>query len=220
MKNHRVESAIGKILKEGMGADLEGYIDHLNPRERRRVLMCVANASVVNNGQNNIDLRLFKAITLLGFRDEEVLIFATAALGEVGNAALVPEIVERFCRNPKIARHELWMAARKLISNAKDFRMPHILFPAIECVRLYGEKLGARQPNKMLHHNMSTRLAGHILWVVDYIRNRAKHGENIHNLWRCDEIVKRVKNMTLDEAHWNRVLEEKVPLDGGDDSEQ
>ncbi len=134
MKKTKIEEVAGSILKDGQITD--DHLASLNRREWSRVLM-----KIVNHALYNADWPLLAvAVQRLSMEDEEVLVLASAAVG-CGNAWLVPKIVERFCKNTKIARRELYRAGEALLHNKGGVAGIAVsLTIVIDCIRLYDGK--------------------------------------------------------------------------------
>jgi hypothetical protein len=134
MKNNKkVENAIGNILKHQK--ELASHVSDLSPSERRRTLMYVANFATTA-GYSKV---LEEAIDLLGLRNEEVLVFATACLA--GRPIMVPHLVKRFCDDTSIARQELARAATLLMYNESKFRDGNLL-EVVDCIILMKADIG------------------------------------------------------------------------------
>jgi hypothetical protein len=202
MKNNKVKNAVGVILTEQK--NVAAHVAHLSPSEKRRVLMKVAN-ECASSGYHSV---MKEAIKLLGFRDEEVLIFATATIGG-GRPQMVSDIVKTFCRDTRVARGVLGEAARRMISWAERAQEPTHLFEAIECVKLRKEKIGSKEYKGSSFYNQATYLAGFILWLAeDFLQT------NPIFLDSRDEVVKQLREMVPDDADWQQLQKNKGRLGG------
>jgi hypothetical protein len=202
MKNNRVEKVVGIIIKEQK--NLATHVAHLDSSEKRRALMSVAHFSA-SAGYDGV---MREAIELLGFRDEEVLIFAMATIAG-GRPQMVPRIIKRFCRNTAIARDVLGESARRIISWAERTEEPSYLHTAIDCVRLFKEKIGAAPKGTYSSPNQATIVAGFILWLAEDLLKAEPLTRETH-----DKIVAELHELVPDEACWERLQQSKGRLGG------
>lgn len=134
MKTNKVSDVIKAILSEQKNT--ARHIEHLDSAEKQRALIGVLSTAIPA-GYNPL---VMETIELLGFRNEEVLIFATAAIGG-GRPQLVPEIVRKFCDDTAIAKYELGRCITALLNQAKYAETTWHLVKAVECVKLLQEKI-------------------------------------------------------------------------------
>jgi hypothetical protein len=171
MKNPRVDAAIRAIIKLNAKPDelskgkIEEELEDLSPEEKRRVLMHVANYAISGH-----EMLTLEVIELLEVRNQEVLVFANAALG-CRAPTLVPKLVKRFCKETEIARKELARAAFKAIDVALDVSVgPHVrmvwLRIAVECVLLMQTSVGP-QFKGLKWNNEATNLVLFIVYALD-----------------------------------------------------
>ena len=204
MKSTKVERAIGIILTKQ--TNIAKHVEGLNPEEKRRVLMYVANESA----SSGFDHVMLESIKLLGFRDEEALIFATAALG--GHRPLmVPRIVKKFCRNTAIARCELGSAARANLGMADQLRGDESQWidGAVQCVELMGEKI---KPNAkgVSWNNDATNLTLFILWVLE----EAYAQERVRNKELYETTLQQLRKLVPSESDWKWLQDNKRRMGG------
>jgi hypothetical protein len=149
-----------------------------------------------------------EAIKLLGFRDEEVLIFATATIAG-GRPQMVSDIVKAFCCDTRVARGVLGEAARRMIRWAERAQDITHLYEAIECVKLRKEKIGLKECKGSYFYNQATYLGGFILWLAeDFLQANPILRDSY------DEVVKQLREMVPEDADWLRLNENKRRLGG------
>jgi hypothetical protein len=158
MKSSKVERVVGNFLKKNSIDEV--LLEGLDPNERRRALMSTANDALHNKFWN-----LFAgAIQHLGFRNEEVLIFVSSAAAY--RPEFVPALVERFCRNTRVARRELKLAAKTLTSRAGDFDLAKAsadLCRALDCIRMCRQKI---MPSHLDKLDDTSRLLVELMWKL------------------------------------------------------
>lgn len=195
----RVQKAVEAITLDQK--NLATHIEGLEPSEQRRVLMCVANEASEQGLQHVME----KALTLLGFRDEEVLIFATACIR--CRPQMVEGIVKRFCSDTAIAKHELDQAARALIHWAQGNRdAPNKLIEACWCVQLMREEI---RHGSVLHNNDATNLTLFIL-----AENEKARVEDERNGSMCDLVTRVLRELVPNDKDWENLLKNKERMGG------
>lgn len=135
----RRATAITSYLMAGRTATeiKERYLLDLKELEQRWVLMRILYRGLRTGEKVQIEIPLL----IMGFTQEAALPFIFAAASSQYAYSTVPELVFKLCRNTAIARHELTIAAYKLIEAAEQQGISEYLQKAAECIRLHDTRL-------------------------------------------------------------------------------
>lgn len=199
MKSSAVERAIGGILKDGLIVNhLSG---ELSEKEVRRVVMFIANFAA-RAGKEPL---MHEALKLLGFRDQEILIFVSACLHHK-SVYMVPSMVEQFCRETALARRELAIAAGILIKCSMEFRLIDPLVKAVRCVGLMHEQI-SRYAKGDNWDNGATKVTCRIVGVLSHTFGSPFTGE------AKDRVVVPLRFLVKSDEDWEWILEHKITSD-------